>query len=166
MKNLSLITVSLLIVSMMMVGCKKEKGADNSNDTPTPTTNTAKIAYKVDNTYEQMVADTCFKYNITYWTSPTDSFFVENVTLPWTSPEITVTKPFKAHVMGIVHYNENSLPAGQFYFGQKAIILEDGEEGMVSGGMESFSSATDFKNTIPNRPDLLKFSLQCTLLED
>ena len=127
MKKVTFLLATLLIGGMMLTGCKKE------DPKPTPTPTTAKVTYKVDNKMNTLpfVTSDCFKYTITYVGADGNNVTVNDVTLPWTSPELTVTLPFDAKMEGKYTYKEEELP-DQVGFGQITYIFS-GEKLIATG---------------------------------
>ena len=150
---------ALLIGGMMFTGCKKDDPQPTPDPTPTPTT--AKVTYKVDNkmTTLPFVTSDCFKYTITYVGADGNNVTVNDVTLPWTSPEITVTLPFNAKMEGKYTYKEEELP-DQVAFGQITRIFS-GETLIAVGPDDNIASLTKagFLNYISQNPDAVNFSL-------
>ena len=150
---------ALLIGGMMFTGCKKDDPQPTPDPTPTPTT--AKVTYKVDNkmTTLPFVTSDCFKYTITYVGADGNNVTVNDVTLPWTSPEITVTLPFNAKMEGKYTYKEEELP-DQVGFGQITRIFS-GETLIAVGPDDIIASLPKdgFLNYISQNPDAVNFSL-------
>lgn len=153
MKKVTLLLVTLLIGGIMFTGCKK--------DQPTPTTKTVKIAYKVDNVQDGMgTASDCFTYSISYVAVDGKLITVDNIKLPWTSPEFEVTLPFDAKIEGNAIFNEEELP-DQVGFGSIQTIFVN--KGKYTNGNISFLSKDRFLEKYAANPDLLKFSYSKTL---
>ena len=157
MKKVTFLLATLLIGGMMLTGCKK----DEPQPTPTPAPTTAKVTYKVDNQMSALPFTTsdCFKYTITYVGADGNKVTVNDVTLPWTSPELTVTLPFDAKMEGKYTYKEEELPDQVCYgqipsilSGEKLVAIESSTN-IVSGSKESFL------NYISQNPDKVNFSL-------
>jgi hypothetical protein len=101
----------------------------------------------------------CFKYTLTYVGADGNQVTVNDVTLPWTSPEITVTTlPFNAKIEGVATYKEEELPEQVGYGEVPSIVVNGsplaiGEEGIKSSGKNVFLML------MAQNPDMLKFSL-------
>lgn len=153
MKKVTLLLVTLLIGGMMFSGCKK--------DQPTPTTKTVKIAYKVDNNQPEMgTASDCFTYTISYVGVDGKLVTVNNIKLPWTSPEFEVTLPFTAKVEGNATFNEAELPDQVVFRSIRTIYVNSGQ---YTDGTLSFLSKDRFLEEYAANPDLLKFNFSKTL---
>ena len=159
MKKVTFLLATLLIGGMMLTGCKKDDPKPTPTPTPTPTT--AKVTYKVDNkmTTLPFVTSDCFKYTITYVGADGNKVTVNDVTLPWTSPELTVTLPFDAKMEGKYTYKEEELP-DQVGFGQITYIYS-GEKLIATGTDDNIVSLpkAGFLNYISQNPDAVNFSL-------
>ena len=159
MKKVTFLLATLLIGGMMLTGCKKDNPQPTPTPTPTPTT--AKVTYKVDNkmTTLPFVTSDCFKYTITYVGADGNKVTVNDVTLPWTSPELTVTLPFDAKMEGKYTYKEEDLP-DQVCFGQITRIFS-GENLVAAGHDDNIVSLpkAGFLNYISQNPDAVNFSL-------
>ena len=157
MKKVVFLLATLLIGGMMLTGCKKDP---QPTPTPTPTPTTTKVVYTVDNTDGVMfTASDCFKYTITYTGADGKPVTVNDVTLPWTSPEITVTTlPFNAKIEGVGTYKEEELPAN-ICIGQSSRITANGA--LVAAGQTPYQlvGKARFLELMAQNPDLLKFSL-------
>lgn len=159
MKKVTFLLATLLIGGMMLTGCKKEDPKPTPTPTPTPTT--AKVTYKVDNKMNTLpfVTSDCFKYTITYVGADGNNVTVNDVTLPWTSPELTVTLPFDAKMEGKYTYKEEELP-DQVGFGQITSIVS-GNKPIANGEGDIIASLAKagFLNYISQNPDAVNFSL-------
>ena len=159
MKKLSFLIAILLIGGMMFTGCKKDDPQPTPDPTPTPTT--AKVTYKVENKMNTLpfVTSDCFKYTITYVGADGNDVTVNDVTLPWTSPEITVTLPFNAKMEGKYTYKEEELP-DQVGFGQITRIFSGAT--LIAVGPDDVIASlpkAGFLNYISQNPDAVNFSL-------
>ena len=148
---------TLLIGGMMFTGCKKDNPQPTPDPTPTPTT--AKVTYMVGNTYGSFTTSDCFKYTITYVGADGNKVTVNDVTLPWTSPELTVKLPFDAKMEGKYTYKEEELP-DQVGFGQITSIVS-GNKQIANGVGDNIASLTKagFLQYISQNPDVVNFSL-------
>jgi hypothetical protein len=157
MKKVTFLLATLLIGGMMLTGCKKDDPKPTPDPTPTPTT--AKVTYKVDNTNGTFTTSDCFKYTITYVGADGNNVTVNDVTLPWTSPELTVKLPFDAKMEGKYTYKEEELP-DQVGFGQITHIVS-GNKPIASGPGDMIASLTKagFLQYISQNPDVVSFSL-------
>ena len=104
------------------------------------------------------VTSDCFKYTITYVGADGNNVTVNDVTLPWTSPELTVTLPFDAKMEGKYTYKEEELP-DQVGFGQITYIYSG--EKLIATGTDNIVSLpkAGFLNYISQNPDATSFSL-------
>ena len=157
MKKLSFLLVTLLIGGMMFTGCKKE----DPKPTPDPVSKTAKVVYKIGNTSLNQTVSNCFKYTVSYLGANGQMVTVNDVTLPWSSPEITVTLPFTAKIEGNATYNEADLPDPVVY-GCIYCISENGIDFQHQGSLYS-ASKEGFIHIMAENPDELKFSYSKTL---
>ena len=159
MKKVTFLLATLLIGGMMLTGCKKEDPKPTPTPTPTPTT--AKVTYKVDNKMNTLpfVTSDCFKYTITYVGADGNNVTVNDVTLPWTSPELTVKLPFDAKMEGKYTYKEEELP-DQVAFGQITSIVS-GNKPIANGEGDNIASLAKagFLQYISQNPDAVNFSL-------
>ena len=148
---------TLLIGGMMFTGCKKDNPQPTPDPTPTPTT--AKVTYMVGNTYGSFTTSDCFKYTITYVGADGNNVTVNDVTLPWTSPELTVKLPFDAKMEGKYTYKEEELP-DQVGFGQITSIVS-GNKPIANGEGDIIASLAKagFLQYISQNPDVVNFSL-------
>ena len=148
---------TLLIGGMMFTGCKKDNPQPTPDPTPTPTT--AKVTYMVGNTYGSFTTSDCFKYTITYVGADGNKVTVNDVTLPWTSPELTVKLPFDAKMEGKYTYKEEELP-DQVGFGQITSIVS-GNKPIANGEGDIIASLAKagFLQYISQNPDVVNFSL-------
>lgn len=156
MKRLTYLLATMLIGGMIFTSCKKdEKKVD-----PTPAPTTAKIVYKIDNTMTvmgvQMTASDCFSYNIIYKGADGNNVNVNNVKLPWTSPEITVNLPFDARFEGTATYNENELP-DVLNYGHRYSISASGVELTRDGDISDYTKAS-FIQFVTENPEKLHFT--------
>ena len=159
MKKVTFLLATLLIGGMMLTGCKKDDPKPTPTPTPTPTT--AKVTYKVDNKMNTLpfVTSDCFKYTITYVGADGNNVTVNDVTLPWTSPELTVTLPFDAKMEGKYTYKEEELP-NTVCFGQITSIVS-GEKLIAAGSNETIASLVkeSFLRYVSENPEVVSFSL-------
>ena len=159
MKKVTFLLATLLIGGMMFTGCKKDDPQPTPTPTPTPTT--AKVTYKIDNKMSSLpfVTSDCFKYTITYVGADGNQVTVNDITLPWASPELTVTLPFDAKMEGKYTYKEEELP-DQVCFGQITTIFS-GEKPIANGSGDNIASLTKagFLHYISENPDVVNFSL-------
>lgn len=151
-----LLLATLLIGGMIFTSCSKDP-----TPTPTPTpSNTIKMVYKVDNSFEGLVMSDCFKLNVTYLDANGKEVSETAATLPWTK-EIDVTKPFHAKMSGQLVYNEQELPdtvvfgkyLGIGYYQGSALVISL-EGNLISGKKEKFL------NLMAQQPDKLKFTVE------
>ena len=157
MKKLSFLLATLLIGGMMFTGCKKE----DPKPTPDPESKTAKVVYKIGNTSLNQTVSNCFKYTVSYLGANGQMVTVNDVTLPWTSPEITVTLPFTAKIEGNATYNEADLPDPVVY-GCIFYISKNGIDFQHQGSLYS-ASKEGFIHIMAENPDELKFSYSKTI---
>ena len=161
MKKITLILTSLLIGSMMMIGCSKKDSAandDNGGGTVTPPVTEFRVSYTIDTTSGWYTYAHCFKYNFTYYTSATDSVTLTNVTLPWSSEEFVVTKPFNALIKGRITYNEEELPDHPFTMGHCIYI----RPGYSLDRPNNFTSKEQFIEKVTTHPTVLDFRFSHT----
>jgi hypothetical protein len=158
MKKVTFLLATLLIGGMMFTGCKKDDPQPTPTPTPTPTT--AKVTYKIDNKMSSLpfVTSDCFKYTITYVGADGNQVTVNDITLPWASPELTVTLPFDAKMEGKYTYKEEELP-DQVCFGQITSIVSG--EKPIANGSDNIASLTKagFLHYVSENPDAVNFSL-------
>jgi hypothetical protein len=156
MKKVTFLLATLLIGGMMLTGCKKDDPQPTPDPTPTPTT--AKVTYMVGNTYGSFTTSDCFKYTITYVGADGNKVTVNDVTLPWTSPELTVKLPFDAKMEGKYTYKEEELP-DQVAFGQITNIVSGNKP--IANGEDIIASLAKagFLQYISQNPDAVNFSL-------
>lgn len=157
MKKLSFLLATLLIGGMMFTGCKKE----DPKPTPDPVSKTTKVVYTIGNTSLNQTVSNCFKYTVSYLGADGQMVTVNDVTLPWSSPEITVTLPFTAKIEGNATYNEADLP-DQVVYGCVYYISANGVEFQHQGGLYS-ASKEGFIHIMAENPDELKFSYSKTI---
>jgi hypothetical protein len=159
MKKVTFLLATLLIGGMMLTGCKKDDPKPTPDTPSTPTT--AKVTYKIDNKMSSLpfVTSDCFKYTITYVDADGKQVTVNDITLPWTSPELTVTLPFDAKMEGKYTYKEEELP-DQVCFGQITTIFS-GEKPIANGSGDNIASLTKagFLHYVSENPDVTSFSL-------
>ena len=160
MKKIALIITSLLIGSMIITGCSKKDSAANDNnsggggDTPSKTM----VFYKIDIENGQYPTANVFKYTIIYYVAENDSVIVNDVTLPWVSPEFEVTeKPFWTKFKGIAYYNVEDIPDGPFSFSYRPKIFENGQVVWSSAKDHNFESKEFFLERIAAHPTLMNF---------
>ena len=160
MKRISLILTSLLIGSMILVGCKKEDSTDtttNNGGGGEPTSKTM-VSYKIDTVSAQYPIANVFKYTITYFVGENDSVVVNDVTLPWVSPEFEVTeKPFWAIVKGEASFNEEDIPDRAFSFSYRPAIIENGQTPWSALKDHNFESKQKFLDRIAEHPTMMDF---------
>ena len=164
MKRITLIITAVLIGSMVFAGCKKKDTAandDNNGGNVTPPVTEFRVSYAIDTTQGWYPYASCFKYNITYFTSETDSVTVTNVTLPWASEEFVVTKPFNALIKGRITYNEEDLPDHAFTMGHCIYI----RPGFAVDRPSNFASKEQFIEKVTNHPTFLDFRASHTFSE-
>ena len=158
MKKVTFLLATLLIGSMMLTGCKKDP---QPTPTPEPESKTAKVTYKLGDTHGSYTASNCFKYTFSYLGADGQMVAVNDVTLPWTSPELTVTLPFTAKIEGQGTFNEADLPdpvvCGHLYY-----LYADGNEYQTEGGLISLERNA-FMPYLAENPNLLKFSYSKTI---
>ena len=166
MKKLTFLFSALLVVSMLFVGCKKSS-SNNEPVQPTPPTptppveETAVIKYHVHTVIHTAIGDMilspCFRANVSYKNADGEMVNVENVSLPWTSEEITVTKPFEALIEGVMLFNEEELPDTVVY-GRLPSLYIDGELVGLSFASMNMWPKTTFLEMVTTHPDRLDFS--------
>ncbi len=156
MKKVTFLLATLLIGGMMLTGCKKDDPQPTPDPTPTPTT--AKVTYMVGNTYGSFTTSACFESTITYVGADGNKVTVNDVTLPWTSPELTVKLPFDAKMEGKYTYKEEELP-DQVAFGQITNIVSGNKP--IANGEDIIASLAKagFLQYISQNPDAVNFSL-------
>ena len=161
MRKVLFIVVSLLIVSVLFTGCKKSSSNDEVvPPTPQPTppvVETAVIKYHIHNEKSDFVVSPCFRANVSYKNADGEMVNVENVSLPWTSEEITVTKPFEALIEGVMLFNEEELPDTVVY-GRMPSLYIDGELVGLSFGNVNMWSKENFLRMVTEHPDRLNFN--------
>ena len=157
MKKLSFLLAALLIGGMMFTGCKKE----DPKPTPDPVSKTAKVVYKIGNTSLNQTVSNCFKYTVSYLGANGQMVTVNDVTLPWTSPELTVTLPFTAKMEGQATFNEADLP-DPVIFGQLYYLYANGDECQFGGELMAVERNA-FMPYLAENPDILKFSYSKTI---
>ena len=158
MRKVTFLLAALLIGSMMLTGCKKDP---EPTPTPEPASKTAKVAYRLGDTFESMTASDCFKYTISYVGADGQMVTVNDVTLPWTSPELTVTLPFTAKIEGQASYNEADLPAS-LIFGRAFSLLVNGSEWYRVNEFYPLSNE-GFIQMVSEEPNFVKFSYSNTV---
>ena len=165
MRKVLFIVVSLLILSVLFAGCKKSSSNDDvvqpTPPTPTPPVETAVIKYYLGNQKDEIVMSPCFRANLTYRNAEGEMLSVENVSLPWTSEEITVTKPFDALMEGIMLFNEEELP-DTVYYGRMPSLYVDGTLLGISGGIQ-WRSKENFISMVTEHPDRLEINYSRTI---
>ena len=161
MRKVLFIVVSLMILSVLFIGCKKSSSNDDvvqpTPPTPTPPVETAVIKYYLGNQKDEIVMSPCFRANLTYRNADGEMLSVENVSLPWTSEEITVTKPFDALMEGVMLFNEEELPDTVVY-GRMPSLYIDGELVGLSFGNVNMWSKENFLRMVTEHPDRLNFN--------
>ena len=161
MKKLSFLLATLLIGGLMLTGCKKP------TDTPSePTSKTFKVSYALGNKTKaaldiEIVTSDCFKFDVTYTGANGEQVEVKGVTLPWTSPELTVTLPFTAKIEGQATFNEADLP-DPVVFGQLYYLYANGDECQFGGELMAVERNA-FMPYLAENPDILKFSYSKTI---
>ena len=158
MKKVTFLLATLLIGSMMLTGCKKDP---QPTPTPEPESKTAKVAYKLGNTHGSYTTSDCFKYSFSYLGADGQMVAVNDVTLPWTSPELTVNLPFTAKIEGQASYNEADLPAS-LVFGRAFSLLVNGSEWYRVNEFYPFPKE-GFIQMVAEDPDYVKFSYSRTI---
>ena len=147
----------MLIGSMIMIGCSKKDSASNDDNNgggqePTAT----KVRYKIDLIDGQYPTANIFKYTIVYYVAENDSVVLNDVTLPWSSPEFEITeKPFRAKFRGIASYNEEDIPEESFSFSYRPFIFENAYPVWSSGKDHNFVSKEKFIEYITAHPTAL-----------
>ena len=154
MKKVTFLLATLLIGGMMLMGCKK----DNPQTPDTPSSKTAKVTYNISNTMMGAITSDCFKYTLTYMGADGNTVTVNDVSLPWTSPELTVTLPFNAKLEGKATYKEEELP-DQVYYGEVPTINVNGSPFEMGDEGIKFSAKNVFLMLIAENPDMLNFSV-------
>ena len=165
MRKVLFIVVSLLIVSVLFTGCKKSSSNDEVvPPTPQPTpppVETAVIKYHVHTVIHtaigDMVLSPCFRANVSYKNADGEMVNVENVSLPWTSEEMTVTKPFDALIEGVMLFNEEELPDTVVYGRLPSLYIDDQLVGLSFASMNMWPKA-GFINMVTEHPDRLNFN--------
>jgi hypothetical protein len=152
MKKLSFLLATLLIGGMMFTGCKK----DDPKPTPDPESKTTKVVYKLGNNMDTLTVSNCFKYTVSYLGADGQMVKVNDVTLPWTSPELTVTLPFTAKIEGQTSYNEADLPEA-VVFGRVYSLLVNGKEFHHAAYVVPFLKE-GFIQFVSDDPNVLKFN--------
>ncbi len=158
MKKVTFLLATLLIGGMMLTGCKKDP---QPTPTPDPEPTTTKVVYKLGNTSLNQIGSDCFKYTVSYLGDNGQMVTVNDVTLPWSSPEITVTLPFTAKIEGNATYNEADLPDPVIY-GCLYYLSANGIVFQHEGSLYS-SSREGFIHIMAEDPDELKFSYSKTI---
>ena len=165
MRKVLFIVVSLLVLSVLFAGCKKSSSNDDvvqpTPPTPTPPVETAVIKYYLGNQKDETVMSPCFRANLTYRNADGEMLSVENVSLPWTSEEITVTKPFDALMEGIMLFNEEELP-DTVYYGRMPSLYVNGTLLGISGGIQ-WRSKENFIRMVTEHPDRLEINYSRTI---
>jgi len=159
MKKVTFLLATLLIGGMMLTGCKKDDPQPTPTPDPQPTT--TKVVYKLDNTSLQQTTSACFKYTVSYLDAKGQMVTVNDVTLPWSSPEITVNLPFTAKIEGNATYNEADLP-DRVVYGCIYYVIANGVEFQHEGVIASADKA-GFLHVMAEDPDYLKFSYTKTI---
>ena len=157
MKRISFIITSLLIGSMIMTGCSKDESpASGGGDNPQPS-DPYDYYYEITNTNGTVTADTFIKYNITYYTSQTDSVMLENVTLPWQSEHIEIDDilHFKAILSAQAVYSEEDIPTEPFYAGIKYTIYENSQVMSSGSKFVPMNSKDEFLTYVAEHPQAL-----------
>lgn len=158
MKKLTFLLATLLIGGIMFTSCKKDP---QPTPTPDPQPTTTKVVYKLGNASLQQTASDCFKYTVSYLGANGEMVTVNDITLPWASPEVTVTLPFTAKIEGNATFNEADLPDPVVY-GCIYCISENGIDFQHQGSLYS-ASKEGFIHIMAENPDELKFSYSKTL---
>lgn len=158
MKKITLILTSLLIGSMIMIGCSKKDSTSNDNNGGGYEPTATKVQYKIDLINGQYPTANIFKYTIVYFVAENDSVVLHDVTLPWISPEFEVTeKPFRAKFSGYASYNEEDIPERSFSFSYRPYIYKNGSMVWSSGKDHNFVSKENFIEYITAHPTALNF---------
>ena len=155
MKKVTFLLATLLIGGMMLSGCKKDP---QPTPTPDPTSKTAKVVYEVSNQQGFFTASDCFKYTITYVGADGNTVTVNDITLPWTSPDIMVNMPFNAKIEGKANYDEAALP-NLLTIGHTPSITADGKLVAIDNSTYQAVSKERFLALVAENPDMLKFSI-------
>lgn len=158
MKKVTFLLATLLIGSMMLTGCKKDP---QPTPTPEPESKTAKVTYKLGDTHGSYTASNCFKYTFSYLGADGQMVAVNDVTLPWTSPEITVTLPFTAKIEGQASYNEADLPES-LVFGRAFSLLVNGSEWYKVNSFNPLPRE-GFIQMVAEDPNFVKFNYSSTI---
>ena len=154
MKKLSFLLATLLIGGMMFTGCKKDD--PQPTPTPDPESKTAKVVYELGNATDSLTASNCFKYNLSYLGADGQMVVVNDVTLPWTSPELTVTLPFTGKIEGQASYNEADLPETVVYGRVYSFFVNGSKFHNVEYIVPYFKEG--FIQFVSDDPNVLKFS--------
>ena len=165
MRKVLFIVASLMILSVLFTGCKKSSSNDEevqpTPPTPTPPAETAVIKYHVHTVVHTAIGDMilspCFRANVSYKNADGEMLTAENVSLPWTSEEITVTKPFEALIEGVMLFNEEELPDTVVY-GRLPSLYIDGELVGLSFASMTMWPKEGFINMVTQYPDRLNFN--------
>jgi hypothetical protein len=158
MKKVTFLLATLLIGGLMLTGCKKDPQPTPDPD-PQPTT--TKVVYKLANSSMSQTGSDCFKYTFSYQGADGQMVTVNDVTLPWTSPELTVTLPFTAKIEGQATFNEADLP-DPVIFGQLYYLYANGDECQFGGELMAVERNA-FMPYLAENPDILKFSYSKTI---
>ena len=158
MKKVTFLLATLLIGGLMLTGCKKDPQPTPDPD-PQPTT--TKVVYKLANSSMSQTGSDCFKYTFSYQGADGQMVTVNDVTLPWTSPELTVTLPFTAKIEGQATFNEADLP-DPVIFGQLYYLYANGDESQFGGELMAVERNA-FMPYLAENPDILKFSYSKTI---
>ena len=158
MKKLSFLLAALLIGGIMFTSCKKDP---QPTPTPDPQPTTTKVVYKLGNASLQQTASDCFKYTVSYLGANGEMVTVNDITLPWASPEVTVTLPFTAKIEGNATFNEADLPDPVIY-GCLYYLYANGIQ-YQQGGSLCTTSKEGFIHLIAEQPNELRFSYSKTI---
>lgn len=161
MRKMTFLLATMLIGGMMLSGCKKDP-QPTPTPTPEPEPTTTKVVYKLGNTSLQQTTSDCFKFTVSYQGADGQMVTVNDVTLPWTSPEITVNLPFTAKIEGNATYDEANLP-DQVFYGCIYYLFTNGAEFQHEGAIYSIDKP-GFIQIMAEDPNILKFSYSKTLV--
>ena len=160
MRKVLFIVVSLLILCVLFIGCKKSSSNDDvvqpTPPTPTPPVETAVIKYYLGNQKDETVMSPCFRANMSYKNADGEMVTVENVSLPWTSEEITVTKPFEALMEGVMLFNEEELTDTVRYGRMPRLYIDNILVGSL-GGVDLWPKE-NFLKMVTEQPDKLEIN--------
>ena len=159
MKKSAFLFSALLMVSMLFIGCKKSSSNDEQvkpTPQPTPPVETAVIKYHLHNVSGPYMISPCFRANMSYKNADGEMVTVENVSLPWTSEEITVTKPFEALMEGVMLFNEEELTDTVRYGRMPRLYIDNILVGSL-GGVDLWPKQ-NFLKMVTEQPDKLEIN--------